>query len=855
MNKSSFRWIVSGVILLALAALVIFVYVPIYQKTDVVPPNEAVVHSYMADKKQYTLENDSLLFTMDAASTQFTVKNKLTGQEWYSNPKDAGNDKIAVASEKEKLQSLFLLTYTPNIGASTTLNSYAHSTLNEVFTIEPSDDEIAVHYSVGKIKKIIPLPQAITKARMDQFTEGLSKKDKNTATAVYKLYDPAKLKDKDKKEVLPLYPDLNNEPVYVMLGAAKDVAKNKALNVLQGQGYTTEEYEYDMSRFAHEEQDTSKVYNITLRYRLSGNDLIVEAPFDEMEYPAELPITELIILPYMGAANATQEGYIMVPEGSGAIINYNNGKQQQTFYNANVYGWDYAQDRTVLVSEPRTAFPMFAATSGNDSFLCMLENGASYANIKSNIAGRTNSYNYAYAAYTMVHRDMYNVTKNTTELIYMTEGSLPAGESLKLRYRFLGSDNYVDMAHAYGDYLVESGILSDSAADKEVPIVIDLLGAIDKTEKKMGVPVRKPVSMTSFAEAAQMVEELNSAGLNDLYVRYNGWANNGVNQKVLTKVKPVEEMGGEKALKSFLQTAQAAGNDVYLDGMSEFAYESGMMDGLNIFKDVAQYTTRNYVELQNFSPIYYYPILSDDLYYLVKPSYMLQMAKNLSDSVEKFGANGISYRDMGYLLSADYDHNQRVSREASSKIQVEAMQYAADQDQKIMIRAGNVYALHLADIVTHMDLAGIDYNVLDDHIPFFPIALHGRLNYTAEPLNMAGDIETALLRSAEYGAGIGFTFMHADASALVDTDYTAYISTAWQRWKEPAIEIMTKYRDDMAGLFSQKIVDHYKVSANVSCTQYEDGTKVYVNYGFTDVQAEDVTVPARSYQVKGVNNK
>ena len=65
------------------------------------------------------------------------------------------------------------------------------------------------------------------------------------------------------------------------------------------------------------------------------------------------------------------------------------------------------------------------------------------------------------------------------------------------------------------------------------------------------------------------------------------------------------------------------------------------------------------------------------------------------------------------------------------------------------------------------------------------------------------------------------------------------------------MDILTKYREDMRGLNTLKIVDHYLISDKLTVTQYENGTKVYVNYSAEAIEAEGVTVPARSYFVKG----
>ena len=38
------------------------------------------------------MENDRLLFEMDANTTQFSVTDKTSGKVWYSNPQDRDND-------------------------------------------------------------------------------------------------------------------------------------------------------------------------------------------------------------------------------------------------------------------------------------------------------------------------------------------------------------------------------------------------------------------------------------------------------------------------------------------------------------------------------------------------------------------------------------------------------------------------------------------------------------------------------------------------------------------------------------------------------------------------------------------
>ena len=51
-------------------------------------------------------------------------------------------------------------------------------------------------------------------------------------------------------------------------------------------------------------------------------------------------ILKISVLPYFGAASANDSGYMIVPDGSGAIINFNNGKYNAAPYSKRFYGGD-----------------------------------------------------------------------------------------------------------------------------------------------------------------------------------------------------------------------------------------------------------------------------------------------------------------------------------------------------------------------------------------------------------------------------------------------------------------------------------------------------------------------------------
>ena len=64
------------------------------------------------------------------------------------------------------------------------------------------------------------------------------------------------------------------------------------------------------------------------------------------------------------------------------------------------------------------------------------------------------------------------------------------------------------------------------------------------------------------------------------------------------------------------------------------------------------------------------------------------------------------------------------------------------------------------------------------------------------------------------------------------------------------MEIYTRYNKELGHTFNQRIIDHKMITDKLTCTEYEDGTKVYVNYSYDEViTPEGDKVPLRDYFV------
>ncbi|SDA58098.1 hypothetical protein SAMN02910275_01375 [Butyrivibrio sp. INlla18] len=814
------------------------------ESKEAIPP-----YAYGGGEDTITIDNGQLKLSMDPKTTEFSIEVKDSGKVWYSNPQGAAEDEKALDDQKAYLQSPLIMSYSITQGLETTYNSYAFSAQNGIYEIIPGDNEIRVNYSLGSVQKEFIIPPVSTAEEFEGYLSQMDKKDADLIKQYYKKYDINKLTPKDnKEELLANYPIIETEVIYVLRTATKENVRKTIQDKFEAVGYTYDNYLADKELDQSSNTSDNAIFNVSVVYKLEGKDLVVEVPFSDLDFDPETPIYTITPLPYFGAGGPNDNGFMLVPEGGGALINFNNGKTSQSSYYTNVYGWDMCLSRDAVVHNTRAYYGVYGISEGNDSFICILEDGRSYASIQADVAGKNHSYNFVNAKYSICQREKFDVGDIANSDIYEYATKLP-DETLRQRYTFVNSGSYVDMAKVYSTYLQNeyAGYL-DLVDDTSAPVAIEIVGAIDKVKQVLGVPVSRPLKLTSYKDADAIITDLGNNGVSNMQVKLSGWCNGGVKQKVLARTKTVGALGSKKDLKNFVNNAEANGNTVYLNGITQYAYDSNLIDGFFSYRDAAKFISKERAELHAYSHVTYAERDSEDLHYLLHTELANKYADKLVNTSKKYNA-GASFQDLGMDLSSDFYRKKTYSREQVLGLQVEQLKSYNEAGTPVMINMGNDYAIPFASMVTNMDLRGSEYTILDECVPFFQLAVHGRVDYTGEPINICGNAEDEVLYSAEYGAGLQFTFMEEDSFATQKTLYTEYYGSSYDAWKDRMVEIYTRYNNELGHTFNQEMTGHENLTADVSCTEYADGTKVYVNYGYTDYTEGAVKVPARDYVV------
>ena len=804
------------------------------------------------ERRDVILENEHLSLRFMPQTTAIILTDKRTGVQWHSNPKGSAVDRYADVVTTYLMDSQFSLEYSDATGVAMTLYSDQSSVQLKAYEYEVVDGALEVRYTIGDVARTYRIPPALTKDKWEAYLAKMEDREQGIVESSYREYDIENLRSGDDKDVLlALYPELSRSVVYVLRDTAQEYMKELAEQFFENAGYTYEDFLEDAEKYTSTSGLNKPAFNLTIRYILDGKSLVVNVPFDSIAYRPSYPFRQLTLLPFMGSGSTSDNGFMLVPDGSGAIINFNNGKYSQVPFNVNIYGWDEAMPRDAVVSDSKAPFPVFGIQKNGAAFVCIIEEGSSYASVYADVSGRNASWNRVYANFEIVHGAQLDITGRNERNVYLYENGLPDGESITLRYTICDEPGYVGMAKEYRSWLLRRyPEIRNKKAETGVPIAVEIVGAVNKTRHRLGIPFDLPLKLTSYKEAESILNDFTDLGWKNIRVKLNGWFNHSVDHSVPTKVKLIDELGGKRDFKELLEAAKKNNHEIYPEVDFLFMRDVKRFSGFSLYSDAARYVSRERVQRYPFSFVWFGERkMWGKLNYLARPESMIRMIDNFIPKAEALGISNIAFRNMGSRLAGDYHEKRRVSREAAMIKRQDKLADLKSSGIGVFVNTGYVYAVPWADIVTDLMIDDQYYGITDMAVPFYPIALHGLVPYTGRAINLAEDYTRNLLKTIESGGGLYFSFMIEETAELQETKFRQFYANEYGKWAGDADALYKKFTADFGHLYMQAITGHRILSHGVTVTEYEDGTRVFVNISGNDWNNNGVYVSSDSYTV------
>ncbi|MBP5209711.1 MAG: hypothetical protein J6125_02510, partial [Clostridia bacterium] len=128
-------------------------------------------------------------------------------------------------------------------------------------------------------------------------------------------------------------------------------------------------YEDEAETELEPEVEVNPIFRLSLEYRLTDHGVSVTLPANSIYYDEySYTITSLKVLPYMGTGRMTDGGYIFYPDGSGAIVDYDDFAGKNIHLTGPVYGQDYAFHASAGANQQPIRMPVYGAVSDKTEY-------------------------------------------------------------------------------------------------------------------------------------------------------------------------------------------------------------------------------------------------------------------------------------------------------------------------------------------------------------------------------------------------------------------------------------------------------------------------------------------------------
>ncbi len=728
-------------------------------------------------------ETDKVALYADKKIGEIKLVDKISGTEWYSNPQDKSAS-IDIGENKERIYSQFSIEYAQAYNLLTTNSSMEclkYTKTNSIPCLSTKAFNVLAGFDKMEGHENVGFCDALSFELVD-----------NGIKFIYKM---------------PKF----GFKIVLQHTVKDDYLESKIL------------------------MDESVLSSIHMEKQVVGG---FQTRITEIDYN----VTRIDLLPMFGAGRVGEEGSMFVPDESGVIINYNNGKENYAEYDMPVYG-RYYETKEYARRSSGVYMPVFGNIKPEGTLMGVVTEGAPAAFVRAYVAGKNTEFNNAYSS-----AQVFVIESNVGE----TEG-VPYAKSLfgeesdyTVRYYPLAAENggYVGMANKYRDYLVNEKGMKAKTEEASSKVFLDMYAQVNKDKNILGIPVEMPEPLTSYEDVINIIEELKEAGVDQPTIRYSNWQSTKNDGKVAAKVKLSSYLGGKGKFDELLE---------YVEENNIAFYPS--IDYVNFSEGTLKYSKfANSIKKLDQSPTTItrsrVPVKLGSKWYLLKPLTLKEGIATYFENYKKYNIGGIGLDSIGSMVYSDYSKGS-TARVDTAKVWEEVFANAKETAGRVLFEEANAYAFPYADVILKSPSTDAYCEIADYTVPFYQMVLHGYVNFGTEAVNLSATPEYIRLKGIETGAALTYSVFASPASDVKGTYMDYLFSANFDLIKGTIAE---NYNNDKAyydKITGQPIVNHEILATNVTCTTFKNGVKAIVNYTDSPVVLEDgTTVEAESYIVQ-----
>ncbi len=593
---------------------------------------------------------------------------------------------------------------------------------------------------------------------------------------------------------------------------------------------------------------------VTVTYRLKDDYVEVSVPVDGLETRGVNTVSSLDIWPAFDAQDEKAKGYLFVPDGSGALIGYNNGVTAMAEYKAQLYGKDYGIEgqvgsayvlqRTAPKNEAAARLPVFGSGGRDHGFLAVIVENDAKAVLHARVSNLT-SYNYVYSEFQvrssgsiMMYKKEFDArVTGVSERAGLTTGAYT------VRYYCLAGEkesSYAGMADKYRTYLLEEQGFSKRVEKGQYPLYLDVYGYVKKQAQFLGFPYMKAWMLTTVSDIEDMVAGLN---IPQTVVRYSHWAKDSAYEKIPQSAELQGGLGTKEQLAALGKKLADMGGGLYPNVDLTRVYKGG--NGFTALWD-AVLSPVNAPQMQ-YQLHYDSAAVNGEIppWYLLSPSRYRLFAGRLMEKYKALNLPAISLAGFGEICTSD-NRTGGTGRGDVPAIVRDTLEDVMAQSPSVMLSHGNGYAAALASHLIEVPGGSSNYAICNETVPFYQMVFHGYIPYALSAVNHMSNPGEAVLKCLEYGASPMYSFVKQNKEELLSSRMVFLYSPDFDLWLDTVKQDYDTLFPVLSRVAAERITGHRRISESLALTEYET-LSIYVNYGGQAQKADGQTVPPMGF--------
>lgn len=604
-------------------------------------------------------------------------------------------------------------------------------------------------------------------------------------------------------------------------------------------------------------------FKIVVEATLDGDDFIVRVPTSEMKSDnSYYTIQNIKVLPNFGAAGAKEydDGYILVPDGAGALFRFNTANAAIPDYIRPVYDNEFLKDYYFAPEYgEELMMPVFGMTYGaldkaTHGFLGIIEKGAetSYINTKlaSTAKDSSSSCNKAYASFDVTQYSNVKVygPYSDNQATYQADSGKQYVD-YSIRYKlFSDKVDYFDMAKAYREYLMNQWDITEASYPEKPKLYLDFLGTVSLTKRFLGIPYDSSYSMTTYKELHSILENLKDMNIT---LKYSGFFNGGFENKLNNRAETVKANGSVKELNTLRELVDEREDELFFDVSLAKVYDKG--NGFSAKKHAVYDYSNSPAAIYRYLPSL--GILNGitgfdvNYFYLLSPRYLDKVTNGFLKKAGEYDKLAVS--DLANLNLADYRFHKNISVYQAGEI-VDRNLKKLTTGHELSLRNPMMKNLKYGSYAEDISRESSNYASFYTTIPFRQLVMNGLIQVTTENVNMSSfDSEYYVLQSVELGVYPKFTLTAKSDDILQETAYSYYYATEFEKQQDTVNKVYAECKTAWDKIGTMEITGHRILLDNVFCTDYVSGVSVITNYNKHPVTVNGSEIPALSYIISG----